>query len=177
MRFRYLKDPLFLCCVVLYFANRWVVKPYLPNEFSRSYLNDVICLPFWVPIMLFLMRRIGLRKDEGPPTAAELLIPLLIWSWTFEIYLPSVPCFKGLATSDYLDIFAYALGGCFAAGFWKFWYGERRSAKRLKGRVVWPALGTEGAPYEQPPGTARLRFADPAELPNGVPAPSKASQS
>jgi hypothetical protein len=130
MRFRYLKDPLFLFCVSLYFVNRWVLKPYLPNEFSRSYLNDVICLPFWIPIMLFIMRRIGLRTGDAPPTAGELLIPLLMWSWVFEIYLPTVPFFEHLATADYLDILSYTLGGCLAAAFWGFWYGQWRHAKK-----------------------------------------------
>jgi hypothetical protein len=133
MRFRYLKDPLFLFCVSLYFVNRWILKPYLPNEFSRSWLNDVICLPFWIPIMLLLMRRLGLRRDDEPPTAGELLVPLMIWSWVFEVYLPSVPFFKGLATADYLDILSYTMGGCFAAVFWRLWYGEWWQSKSWTG--------------------------------------------
>jgi hypothetical protein len=75
VRYRYLKDPLFLFCLGLYFINRWVLKPYFPNEISRSYLNDLICLPFWVPIMLFIMRKTGLRGDDAPPRACELLSP------------------------------------------------------------------------------------------------------
>lgn len=126
MNFRYLKDPLFLFCLISYFANRWVLKPYFPNEFSRSYLNDVICIPFWVPIMLFMMRKIRLRKDDAPPRANEILIPLLMWSWVFEAYLPFSKAFRHLATSDYMDIFAYTVGAFLAAMFWKFWY--RRGA-------------------------------------------------
>jgi hypothetical protein len=127
MRFRYLKDPFFLLCVSLYFVNRWILKPYLP-EFSRSYLNDVICLPFWVPIMLFIMRRVGLRTNDLPPTAGEVLIPLLVWSWVFEIYLPSVSFFEGFATADFLDILCYTSGACFAAVVWRLWYAEWRLA-------------------------------------------------
>lgn len=130
MRYRYLKDPLFLFCVCLYFINRWVLKPYLPNVFCRSYLNDVICLPFWIPIMLFLMRKVGLRKDDAPPSASEILIPLLVWSWVFEVYLPSTSLFKGLATSDYRDIVAYTVGGFLGAMFWKGWHGERADRKQ-----------------------------------------------
>src|ERR1700722_10429442 len=114
MRFRYLKDPLFLFCVSLYFFNRWILKPYVPNEFSQDYLNDVICIPFWIPIMLFTMRKIGLRNNDAPPKASEILIPLLIWSWVFEAYLPFTDFFKRWATSDYLDIFAYTVGACLA---------------------------------------------------------------
>lgn len=135
MNFRYLRDPLFLFCVGLYFFNRWVMKPYFPNEFCRSYLNDVICIPFWVPIMLFLLRKLGLRKDDVVPRASEILIPLLVWSWVFEIYLPSTNSFNGLATSDYLDILAYTVGCFIAALFWKFWYGEIRLGRKTIGMV------------------------------------------
>jgi len=128
MRFRYLRDPLFLICLLLYFANRWIVKPFFPNEFSYCYLNDTIYLPFWVPIMLLIMRKTGLRTDDAPPRGWELLIPLIVWSWVFEVYLPSTHFFKRWATADYLDILAYTLGGCFAAIFWKMWY--RQSAKK-----------------------------------------------
>lgn len=124
MRFRYLKDPLFLFCLVLYFVNRWVLKPYFPNEFSRCYLNDVICLPFWVPIMLFLMRKIGLRRVDTPPTGGELIIPLLLWSGVFELILPRLDFFRPLATSDYRDILCYTVGAALAAIAWRLDYGE-----------------------------------------------------
>jgi hypothetical protein len=128
MRFRYLKDPLFLACVLVYFANRWILKPYCPNEFCRCYLNDFICLPFWIPIMLFIMRKLGLRRDDAPPKSWEWLVPLLIWSWVFEVYLPSVPYFSRLATADYLDILAYTSGACVAAITWKRTYKTRGTA-------------------------------------------------
>jgi hypothetical protein len=79
------------------------------------------------------MRRLGLRRDDEPPTAGELLVPLMIWSWVFEVYLPSVPFFKGLATADYLDILSYTMGGCFAAVFWRLWYGEWWQSKSWTG--------------------------------------------
>ena len=129
MRFRYLKDPLFVFCVTLYFINRWVLKPYFPNNFSRDSLNDVICIPFWVPIMLFIMKKARLRREDGPPTGSEILIPLILWSWVFEAYLPFTVFFKHLATSDYMDIFSYTAGALFAAVFWKVWYFEKSPAE------------------------------------------------
>jgi hypothetical protein len=122
MPFRYLKDPLFLVCLALYFANRWVLKPFFPNEFSNCYLNDVICLPFWVPIMLFLMRRTGLRTNDEAPSGMEMIIPLLLWSCIFELFLPRLAFFKGLATSDYRDILCYTVGTTIAASVWRFCY-------------------------------------------------------
>ncbi len=124
MTFRYLKDPLFLVCVGVYFINRLVIKPWFPNEFSRSYLNDLICIPFWIPVMLFIMRRIGLRRTDEPPRTHEIVLPLLIWSWVFEIYLPSTNFFGSLATSDSFDVLAYTAGALLAGLFWRFYYGN-----------------------------------------------------
>jgi hypothetical protein len=74
--------------------------------------------------MLFIMRKIGLRTDDLPPQVYEIVIPLIIWSWVFEAFLPHVGFFKKLATSDHVDIFWYTLGGVLASIFWKKWYGE-----------------------------------------------------
>ncbi len=124
--FRYLRDPLFLVCVAGYFVNRFVFKPYIPNEFSQGYLNDLICIPFWVPIMLAGMRRTGLRPDDAPPRAAEILVPLLLWSFLFELWLPRTDLFRGIAISDQLDILAYAAGALGAALVWRLSYGAAR---------------------------------------------------
>ena len=133
MRYRYLSDPLFLFCLSLYSANRWILKPYFPDEFPRSYLNDLICLPFWIPIMLFIMRKVGLRTDDLTPKSYEILIPLVIWSWVFEAFLPRLDFFEGLAVSDHRDILCYTLGAFLAAVFWKIWYRECVSNKPLEG--------------------------------------------
>lgn len=124
MTFRYLKDPLFVFCVALYFINRLVIKPYFPNQFCRDHLNDLICIPFWVPIMVFMMKKVRWRTTDASPTAGEIIIPLLMWSWVFEAFLPFVPFFKRLATSDYMDVFSYTVGACAAALIWRLWYRE-----------------------------------------------------
>jgi hypothetical protein len=129
MRFCYLRDPLFLFCAALYFLNRWVLKPHLSSVFLHSYLNDLICIPFWVPIMLFVMKGLRLRKSDELPTAFEILIPLILWSWVFEAYLPFTPLFKHLATSDCRDVLAYAIGACMSALIWRFLYQETTVAK------------------------------------------------
>ena len=131
MQFLFLKDPLFLLCLAIYFMNRWVVKPYFANTFSANYLNDLICVPFWLPIMLLLMTKLRLRAGNGPPEASEIIVPLILWSWLFEAFLPRTNLFKGLETSDHLDILCYATGALLAGVFWKIWYGRasRRSAR------------------------------------------------
>ena len=121
MKFRFLTDPLFLFCLVLYFVNRLVFKPYLPNTFSQNYLNDLILIPFWLPIMLFTVRMVRLR-DDRPPRLHEVLIPLLMWSVWFEFILPYTEAFKGLSFADPLDILFYCLGALVSVLFWSVWY-------------------------------------------------------
>lgn len=126
MRFRYLADPLFLTCLGLYFTNRFVIKRFVDGGFFHDHLNDLICIPFWVPIMVFLLRRTGLRTDDRHPHADEILVPLVIWSAIFELYLPQVSYFKRLATSDHVDILFYAVGALVASVIWQATYRERR---------------------------------------------------
>ncbi len=119
MRFKYLRDPLFLACVALYFTNRLVLKPLLPSVFLHSYLNDLICIPFWVPIMLAGMRFCRLRHNDAPPRPHEILVPLLTWSVVFECWLPHSNISSGLAVADHLDILCYVVGATIAGLFWR----------------------------------------------------------
>jgi hypothetical protein len=89
MRFRYLLDPLFLFCLVTYFVNRFVFKAIWKGGFVHDHLNDLICIPFWVPIMLFAQKMARLRPTDDRPHAGEIVIPLILWSWIFEILLPA----------------------------------------------------------------------------------------
>jgi hypothetical protein len=129
MGFRYLRDPLFLFCLLLYFVNRWWLKPMSSHWFLHKYLNDLICIPFWIPIMLFAMRRLGLRKHDNIPLSYEVLIPLIVWSAAFELILPRVEPFAEFAVSDPADIFFYTLGACIAWWFWSYWYREHVPAR------------------------------------------------
>jgi hypothetical protein len=119
MRFRYLRDPLFLLVLTSYFVNRLLLKPYLPNVISQSYWNDLICIPFWVPIQLFLARSLGLRPDDAPPRAHEILVPLLVWSALFELFLPYTASFRGVAIADPVDVLCYCAGALAAALAWR----------------------------------------------------------
>jgi len=118
MRFRYCLDPLFLICLALYVVNRWILKPYAPCEFVKGYLNDLICIPFWVPVMLLVLRKLRLRQDDSPPQWHEIVVPLILWSVVFELWLPHTTAFRGLATSDYRDVVFYSLGAAIAAAWW-----------------------------------------------------------
>jgi hypothetical protein len=130
MKFRYLRDPLFQFCIVVYFVNRWVLKHVWDSSFFHSYLNDLICIPFWVPIMLYAERKVGLRDTDGPPEAHEILIPLVLWSWVFEIVLPANPFFARYSVADHRDVMCYSLGAFLAAVFWRWRYRNPPTEKR-----------------------------------------------
>jgi hypothetical protein len=122
--FRYLRDPLFLACVAIYAINRLILKQIWETGFVHEHLNDLICIPFWVPIMLWGERRLGLRRDDGPPDAIEIIVPLLLWSWVFELILPETEFFRHYCFADHRDVLYYSVGAIAAAVFWRCWYGE-----------------------------------------------------
>lgn len=117
-KFRYLLDPLFLACVGSYVVNRLLIRPHCDIRFFHAWLNDLICIPFWVPIMLAGMRLTRLRRHDEPPTFLEIVIPLTLWSWWFELYLPNLVTVETPHYADPWDIVAYSLGALFAGCFW-----------------------------------------------------------
>jgi hypothetical protein len=122
MHFAYLRDPLFLVCVAIYFLHRALAAYDLSAPLLRGYLNDVICAAFWVPIMLAGERALGLRATDGPPLPHEVAIPVVIWAFVFEVLLPRIETFRGLAIADPLDVVCYAGGALAAMVWWNWWY-------------------------------------------------------
>ncbi len=127
MPFAYLRDPLFLTCFALYWLNRVVVKPLPHPAFFHEHFNDLICIPFFVPILLFVARICRLRPHDGPPQAHEVVIPLVVWSILFEIVFPSHPFWSHWVTGDPYDILYYSIGACAALWFWRYRYRMERA--------------------------------------------------
>lgn len=126
MPFAYLRDPLFLVCLTVYGIHRLLRHTGLELPLLQAYLNDLICIPFWVPIMLWGLRRLRLRGHDAPPQSYEVVIPVILWSVVFEIILPQTRTWSGLAYADPNDVLCYALGGLVALQFWSWYYGEGR---------------------------------------------------
>ena len=122
MRFRYLQDPLFLLCILAYAVNRFVLKGLWQVGFVHDYLNNLICIPFLVPIMLYAERKLGLRSHDAVPQWYEVLIPIVVWSVVFEVLLPLHPSLGRLVVADHMDVLFYVLGGFFAGVIWQYWY-------------------------------------------------------
>src|SRR5215211_5187572 len=109
--FRYLADPICISAMILYAANRWLLKPDgLSGTLGVWYLNDMLCLPLFLPVILGVQRRIGLRCHDGPPRMWEVLQHWAIFSVVFELILPRLPqYFKSVA--DPMDVVTYLIGG------------------------------------------------------------------
>jgi len=132
MPFRYLTDPLFLCCFTAYWLHRGLAVLDLSTPFLRGYLNDVICVPFWLPMMLWLLKMLGLRRNDGPPNAIEVVIPVLIWSLLFEVVLPNQDFWPVPTVGDPYDILAYWLGAMLSVLFWNWYYAGRRGLEPVQ---------------------------------------------
>jgi hypothetical protein len=157
VRFLYLRDPLFLFCVATYFVNRFVLKAVWDRGFVHEYLNDLICIPFWVPIMLSAQRLVGLRDNDASPRPGELVLPLIIWSWVFEIILPRMERFGDRFVADHLDVLCYALGALLAGLFWQWWYDDGRPKLPEEPRGGTPASAGE---FERVGGVAEARLGE-----------------
>src|SRR5690349_4676630 len=120
-RFRYLGDPICAGSLVLYLVGRWILRPHhLGGAFVQGYLNDVLCLPLFLPMILLIQRRIGLRRHDLPPRLWEVLQHWMIFSVLFEVVLPQFPG-HFTTTADPLDVVAYLAGGLVA---WAIWHWQ-----------------------------------------------------
>lgn len=130
MAFGYLRDPLFLACLLVYGANRMLEDWGMSPPVFRSYLNDVICIPFWLPLMLWAEHKLGLRPHDDPPYAYEIVIPLVFLAAVFEVILPSLPAWRGLTVPDPNDVLCYAAGAFLANRFWQWRYRAKEGQSR-----------------------------------------------
>jgi hypothetical protein len=131
MPFRYLKDPLFLTCFAAYWLHRIARQWSCTSLLSEAYLNDVVCVGFWVPIVLWAHRKLGLRTHDAVPEGFEIVIPAITWALVFEVVLPASPWWSPYAVADPNDVCCYFVGGLTAMVFWQWYYGlalEQRHA-------------------------------------------------
>lgn len=114
--YRYGKDPLCWGSIIAYGLNRWVVSPHGHWPLLQNHGNDFLLIPAALPLILWLQRKLGLRRHDGFPQFSEVLFHLALWSLLFEVIGPR---FVAHATGDAGDIVAYTLGAFFAGIFWE----------------------------------------------------------
>jgi hypothetical protein len=127
--FRYLCDPLFVAGCLAYGLNRFWLKPHLHSAFLHSYFNDLLLIPCALPPLLWLHRRLGLRRHDGAPTVMEVSGHLLVWSLLFEWIGPHWMPGK---TGDPWDVAAYVIGGILAWLGWRGLHGLERSPRVVR---------------------------------------------
>ena len=122
--FRYLADLVCVMAIVIYVVNRWLLKPHgIGGAFAKNYLNDVLCLPLFVPVSLGLQRLLRVRQHDGRPRLWEVFQHWAVFSVMFELVIPRFPR-QFHSTADPLDVLAY-LGGGLAAWFVWSWASAR----------------------------------------------------
>jgi hypothetical protein len=110
-------NPVFIFAVAAYLTNRFLVKPSLPptEVFFRGYFDDLLLIPAALPVVLAPLQVIGVRRQDIPPTAGEIVTVLIVWSLAFEVAGPFV---FSRTTGDPYDIVAYASGALIAYFVW-----------------------------------------------------------
>ena len=116
-RFRYGLDPVCLLACAAYAANRWLIKPHVASPFFQESFNDLLLIPAALPWLLWMERRMGLRKHDQPPTFSEIFLHWIVWSLVCEWLAPLL---FARSTADMRDVLAYAIGAMLA-GLWWNW--------------------------------------------------------
>jgi ubiquinone/menaquinone biosynthesis C-methylase UbiE len=129
--FRYALDPICLVACALYALNRWLIGPAYSWPFLRDYFDDLLLVPAALPLILGVQRWWGLRSHDRPPTAAEILAHLVVWSLIAELLGPS---FFPWVVGDPADVAAYALGAALAGTWW-----NRLGFRKLINAAVQPS--------------------------------------
>lgn len=131
-RFSYLHDRLFVFSLMAYAVNRLLVRPHGREffhahcpwawAFFHSHFDDLLLMPVALPVMLWMQRRLGLRKQDHPPGWREMLAHLALWSLMCKFI---GPVYFRIGVADPWDVLFFAAGGMVACWWWQ------RSAKQL----------------------------------------------
>jgi hypothetical protein len=105
-----LKDPVFLLFCTLFTGNKMLEINGVFIPFVHAYMDDLICLPVILNIILFLFRKFIYPDDQYCFPLFFILSALLMFSLAFEVLLPLR---SDAYTADPWDILAYSLGGIF----------------------------------------------------------------
>jgi hypothetical protein len=148
--FRYYTDPICIACLIIYPINRWYLKPHhIGGWFTHGYLNDVMCLPLFLPMILYVQRLIGLRTHDGYPRWWEILQHWVIFSVVFELILPTTPRLF-THTQDPWNAVAYLVGGVIAGIIWK-WRARMPRENRERGSARAQQRLPRRSPSNMPP--------------------------
>lgn len=110
--------------MAIYLLNRFILKPHhIGGWLVHDYLNDLLCLPIFLPIILRLQSAWGIRRHHAPPTLFELLHNWAIFSVLYYYVFPNLSAFSSVA--DPWNSVAYLIGGTAAYIAWRFLYPSK----------------------------------------------------
>jgi hypothetical protein len=116
--FAYLADPCCIIALMIYPINRFYLKPHhIGGWFTHGYLNDLLCLPMFIPMILYVQHLIGLRPHRRFPSVWEIFQNFAVFTVMFQVIVPRFPK-KFTSAGDPLDIVAYLAGGIIAGCYW-----------------------------------------------------------
>ncbi|HWB54714.1 MAG TPA: hypothetical protein VG722_10995 [Tepidisphaeraceae bacterium] len=119
--FRYIDDPICIVAMLVYLVNRCALKPeHIGGWLVHDYLNDLLCLPIFLPIILRLQSALGIRRHDLPPTLFELIHNWFIFSVLYYYVFPRLSAFTSVA--DLWNSVAYLVGGVAAFVCWQLLY-------------------------------------------------------
>lgn len=124
--FLYWRDGLFQLSVFAYLVNKFVFKAIYSGGFCHAYLNDLLCISFNLPPILWLLRRMGIRTHDRRPARAEIAIAVVAFSLVFEVWLPMLPIHSRYIYGDPWDALCYALNGAASGLWWSYAYRAER---------------------------------------------------
>lgn len=105
---------LFFTMVILYAGVRILRLMHIIIPWINSYLNDILCLPIILSLVLFIIRKWIIRNTRYYLSIYHILFTAAYFSWVFEWYLPH---HNSNFTADPYDILSYFLGGMIFYGY------------------------------------------------------------
>ncbi|WP_162054045.1 hypothetical protein [Pontibacter pamirensis] len=101
-----LQHPLFVICILLFCLNRALEQAQVYVWPLYAYLDDVLCMPLTLGIIL-TVQRVYFQNQSMTIPVRHIIFAVAAFSVCFELLLP---LYKLLYTADVLDVVAYALG-------------------------------------------------------------------
>jgi hypothetical protein len=131
-------DWLFLVSVLLYLVNRfWIKKTAFGHRgFFHDYLNDVLLIPFFLPMVLLVQKKARLRGHDLPPTAFEVASHVVLWSVYFQYVFVHFHYLYRHSTADPWNMAAYAVGGVASLVIWNLSYRTKVSRTGQEGEPI-----------------------------------------
>ncbi|MEZ4886113.1 MAG: hypothetical protein R3E32_15365 [Chitinophagales bacterium] len=108
-----LRCPLFILACFLFIFNQFLESQQIFLPYIHAYLDDLLCFPIVLTIILFLLREIY-QNPNYRFTPLQIVFALAYFSLAFEVVLPY---FSANYRGDILDVVAYVVG---AVIFWKW---------------------------------------------------------